>query len=139
MKINMDPSAYGSCVFLGGTCGTSTWRRELEALLHDKVLYFDPQVEDWTPADAEREDACKKVARFNLFVITGESLGTYSGFEISEEMHRNPSKLVFAAIGEIPTDQRKGIQKIKAELEKSGCRVFDSIAEIAEFLNKNFA
>lgn len=138
MKINDNASMYQNSVFLGGTCANSTWRTDLISLLNDNVPYFDPQVADWTPADAEREDACKPVAGINVFVITGDALGTYSGWEICEEAHRAPEKLVFATVGELPENQVKGITKIKKALVAKGCRVCDSLEEIAEIINQAY-
>ena len=138
MKINMNEAAYNNCVFLGGTCANSTWRAELITMLKDEVPYFDLQVDDWSPEDAERGDACKPVAGINVFVITGDALGTYSGFEICEEAHRAPEKLVFATVGELSENQVKSIQKIKKALETKGCRVCETLEEIAEILNSNY-
>jgi hypothetical protein len=138
MKINSNKAQYNGCVFLGGTCANSTWRADLISKLNDNVPYFDPQVSDWTPADAEREDACKPVAGINVFVITGDALGTYSGFEISEEAHRAPEKLVFATVGELPENQVKGIGKIKKALAAKGCRVCENLDEIAEIINQAY-
>lgn len=138
MKVNHNSELYTNCVFLGGTCADSTWRKELISKLKDSVPYFDPQVPDWTPEDAEREDACKLVAGINVFVITGDALSTYSGFEISEEAHRAPEKLVFATVGELPANQVKGIEKIKKALRSKGCRVCKSLDEIAEILNQAY-
>lgn len=138
MKINDNNTAYVGSVFLGGTCANSTWRKELIPLFKENVPYFDPQVDNWTPEDAEREDACKPVAGINVFVITGDALGTYSGFEICEEAHRAPEKLVFATVGELPENQVKGIDKIKKALKAKGCHVCDSLEEIAEIVNATY-
>lgn len=139
MKVNANACLYEGCVFLGGTCANSTWRRELIAQLNDNVPYFDPQVADWTPADAEREDACKPVARFNVFVITGDALGTYSGWEIHEEATKDASKLIFATVGTLPENQVKGIAKIKKGLTRMGATVCESLEEIAKILNQAYA
>lgn len=138
MKINDNREQYIGCVFLGGTCANSTWRADLIGKLNESVPYFDPQVADWTPADAEREDACKPVAGINVFVITGDALGTYSGWEICEEAHRAPEKLIFATVGDLPENQVKGIAKIKKALVAKGCRVCESLGEIAEILNEAY-
>ena len=138
MKINDNSVLYTNCVFLGGTCGKSTWRANLISMFKESVPYFDPQVPNWTPEDAEREDTCKPVAGINVFVITGDALGTYSGFEISEEAHRAPEKLIFATVGELPDNQVKGIGKIKKCLIERGCRVCDTLEEIAEIVNQAY-
>ena len=139
MKINDNREAYEGSVFLGGTCASSTWRSELIGMLDESVPYFDPQVAHWTSADAEREDACKPVAGLNVFVITGDSLSTYSGFEICMEAYRDASKLVFAAIGEMPENQKKGIEKIKRELRKMGVTVCEDLVQVAQVINQHFS
>lgn len=139
MKINMNETLYAGCVFLGGTCANSTWRSELIEKLHANVPYFDPQVAEWTEADAAREDACKPVARFNVFVITGDALGTYSGWEIHEEATKGASRLFFCTVGELPANQVKGIGKIKKGLTRMGATVCESLDEIAAILNEAYA
>lgn len=139
MKINMNETLYAGCVFLGGTCANSTWRSELIEKLNANVPYFDPQVAEWTEADAAREDACKPVARFNVFVITGDALGTYSGWEIHEEVTKDASKLIFCTVGELPENQCKGIGKIKKGLTLMGATVCESLEEIAVILNEAYA
>lgn len=139
MKINYDSTLYAGCVFLGGTCANSTWRKDLIEKLDDTVPYFDPQVAEWTEADAAREDACKPVAKFNVFVITGDALGTYSGWEIHEEATKDASKLIFCTVGELPENQVKGIGKIKKGLTRMGATVCETLDEIAEILNGAYA
>lgn len=138
MKINMQKENYAGCVFLGGTCGNSTWRKDLIPMLNEDVPYFDPQVDNWTSADAEREDACKPVAKFNIFVITGDALGTYSGWEIHEEATKAPEKLIFCTVGELPENQVKGINKIKKGLTALGATVCDSLEEVASIINNAY-
>ena len=140
MKINTTPEKYAGCVFLGGTCGKSTWRAELIPQLDEAVPYFDPLVSSpWTKEDGEREDACKPVSRFNVFVITPDGLGTYTGWEIHEEATRAPEKLIFCTVGEMPDNQIKRINKIKNALVDMGSIVCESLEEIADFLNKAYA
>lgn len=137
MKINNQREQYEGCTFLGGTCGTSTWRKELIPLLRDDVPYFDPQLGpgEWNDEAAAAEDACKQQAALNVFVITGDALGTYSGWEICEEAHRAPEKLIFATVGELPENQVQGLGKIKKQLRILGATVCDSLKEIADVVN----
>jgi hypothetical protein len=139
MKINANAALYEGSVFLGGTCANSTWRQELIAMLSENVPYFDPQVPDWTPEDAAREDACKPVSRFNVFVITGDALGTYSGWEIHQEATNDAAKLIFATVGELPENQVKGVAKIKKGLIRMGATVCENLDEIAEIINAAYA
>lgn len=138
MRINMLPEKYAECVFLGGTCGKSTWRAELISLLDDTVPYFDPMVNSWTKEDGEREDVCKPLAAYNVFVITPDGLSTYTGWELHEEASRAPEKLIFCTVGEIPSTQIKRINKIKNALIEMGSTVCNSLEEIAKFLNEAY-
>ena len=69
-------------VFLGGTCGTSTWRREIAIPLLEAagVEYYDPQLGlgEWTTACEAAEMRAKAEASVQLFVISGETRGVAS-------------------------------------------------------------
>lgn len=54
-------------IFLGGTCGDSTWREELKPLL--RVPYFDPVVKNWTKECIARENKEKSESTIRLYVI----------------------------------------------------------------------
>ena len=55
-KIILANNKKRTSLFLGGTCNESTWRKRLiEKLDVDKVDYFDPVVDDWTPDDMDEE------------------------------------------------------------------------------------
>ena len=75
--------------FLGGTCAETTWRDELMPLLdEEKIDYFNPVGEDWTPADQEREEEEKNhKCNVHLYVITPEMQGVYSIAEIIHSAH----------------------------------------------------
>lgn len=64
-------------VYLGGACGTTTWRRDLAipALIAAGVDYFDPQLQpgEWTEAFEQQEMAAKDRSAVLLWVITGET------------------------------------------------------------------
>lgn len=66
-------------VFLGGACGTTTWRKEIAIPLLGAagVSYFDPQLGpgEWTPACEAAEMKAKAEADVQLFVINGETRG----------------------------------------------------------------
>ena len=139
-KINGDALSYPNCVFLGGTCSTSTWRNELIPMFDKKVDYFDPQLPPgaWNKKAAAQEDACKKVAKVLVFVISPEGLGTYSGFEISECSSKRPSEFVFCAIGDLG-DQTRGVDRIKDALRERGITVCDNLEEVAAVVNDRLA
>jgi hypothetical protein len=132
---------YENKTFLGGTCGDSTWRAQLIPMLNSNVDFFNPQLAPgaWTPEDSVREDACKKVARYNVFGITGDAPSTYSFFEIAEELHTNPKRVIFMPLGNLPQISKSSIAVIKAKVVDKGGRVVESLEELAAFLNDMYA
>ena len=81
-KFNMrlDQEDKPERIFLGGTCGRSTWREELIPVLEEKKFsYFNPVVPDWTPECIEIEDREKnELCNTHLYIITPEMSGVYS-------------------------------------------------------------
>jgi len=79
-------------VFLGGTCGDSTWRGELTPLLSTQnttVNYFNPVVEDWTPeCQAQEEEEKNQQCNIHLYVITSQMSGVYSIAEVVESAYK---------------------------------------------------
>ncbi len=64
-------------VFLGGSCGSTTWRKELAIplLAAAGITYHDPQLPPlaWTEADQARDMDGKAAARVLLFVVSAET------------------------------------------------------------------
>jgi len=73
-------------VFLGGTCGNSTWRNEIIPKL--QVDYFNPVVEDWTLECQKQEEEEKKICSIHLYIITKEITGYYSIAEIVDASNK---------------------------------------------------
>lgn len=73
-------------VFLGGTCGDSTWRKKL--LENLKLSSFNPVVENWT-AECQQEEYRQKNDECNvhLYVITKEMTGVFSIAEVLDSVH----------------------------------------------------
>ena len=62
-------------VFLGGTCNGDKWRDDLVKKL--TISYFNPVVENWTPADQTREKQMRANCDIVLYVITNRIKGVY--------------------------------------------------------------
>ncbi|MEM9213111.1 MAG: nucleoside 2-deoxyribosyltransferase domain-containing protein [Cyanobacteria bacterium P01_F01_bin.150] len=71
-----------SNVFLGGACGTTTWRQDIAipALEAAGLSYFNPQlgVGEWTEECEYIEQQAKEEASILLFVINGQTRGVAS-------------------------------------------------------------
>lgn len=77
-------------VFLGGTCNGSSWRDILIPKL--KCDFFNPVVEDWTPACQAREIEERKNADIALYTITPKMTGVYSIAEVVDDSNKQPKK-----------------------------------------------
>lgn len=125
-------------VFLGGTCNNSTWRDQLMPML--KCKYFNPVVKDWTE-EAQRIELEKRVScDFVLYVITPKMTGVYSIAEVTDDSNKRPERTLFCIIpvddeNEFTEGQLKSLNMVKNMVRDNGARVFESLEDIAEFLN----
>lgn len=128
-------------MFLGGTCAESTWRKRLIDKLDDSVDYFDPVVDNWTPECMEEEIKQRKTCDYVLYVITPKMEGAYSIAEVIDDSNKRPEKTLFAFLKkddgeEFSKAQNKSLDQVKEMVEENGGEVFDSLEDIAKFLNK---
>jgi hypothetical protein len=67
---SLDLSTMDS-VFLGGSCGKTTWRKDVVMPMLDasKISYYNPQRADWSPALVPIEARAKDECQVLLFVI----------------------------------------------------------------------
>jgi len=126
-------------VFLGGTCNDSIWRDELIKML--KVSYFNPVVEDWDEKAQEREFIERENCKFVLYVITPLMAGVYSIAEAVEDAIKRPKKCLFCILEEddgkkFDKGQMKSLKMVEKMISGNGATVFQSLEEIADFLNK---
>ena len=125
--------------FLGGTCNDSTWREKLIEKL--EVPYFNPVVDDWDEKAQKEEDHQRENANFVLFVITPLMKGTFSIAEVVDCSNKRPETTLFCVLKkdddkEFEDFQIKSLDQVKEMVKKNGANVFDSLDEIANFLNK---
>ena len=128
-------------VFLGGTCGSSTWRNKLIPQLSENIEAFNPVVENWTPECQELEDYHKAHDDVNLFVITPETNAPYSLFEIGVEAAKNPGRTVVCFLDNengtvFEGQQAKAVKKIAKDLKQMGVSVYDNLDELGADLNR---
>lgn len=107
-------------VFLGGTCAKSTWRDELIPVLD--IPYFNPVVEDWTPACQIMEETQKlHDCGIHLYVITKEMTGVFSIAEAIESVHMKEKITIFHIIpGGFNNAQLKSLEAVKNMIIKHG-------------------
>ena len=128
-------------VFLGGTCNGSTWRDELISMLDPETISaFNPVVEHWDEKAQAIEDYHKENDDICLYVITPEMRGVYGVFELALDSCKRPGTVICCILNErngltYEKHMLKNMIKIKKDLIKNGTPVFDTLEDVAEFLN----
>lgn len=126
-------------VFLGGTCNNSTWRDKLIPLL--KIDYFNPVVDDWTPECQDKEIRQRELCDYCLYTITPKMTGVYSIAEVVDDSNKRPEKTILCVLDEddensFSETQIKSLKQVKEMVKNNEANVFDSLEDIASFLNK---
>ena len=129
-------------VFLGGTCGSSTWRSKLIPLLSENVEYFNPQLPEgaWNEEAQKIEDFHRETDDVCLYVITPEGEGFYSFVEVTDDSNKRPEKTVLCILTEANGKKFEG-HMLKCALKtaklvaSNGVFVTDNLENLAAFLN----
>lgn len=136
-ELNMEN--YANTTFLGGTCNNSTWWQELISQLSENVDFFNPVVDDWTPECQAREDHAREEAKYVLFVITSQMTGVFSIAEVVDCSNKRPESTLFCVILDgFDKAQAKSLKAVSKMVERNGAKVFDTVEEIAVFLNSAY-
>jgi len=136
-------------IFLGGTCGTSTWRQKIAIPVLEAagVTYYNPQlgIGEWTPACEAAEMVAKERADVLLFVISAETRGVASIGEAAYLLGcRRPLALMVADIGEsdcidgrlLTVEERNDLNRgrifVRSMAHEIGVPVFSSVQAAVE-------
>lgn len=127
-------------VFLGGTCPGWLWRDELQPLL--KCGYYNPIVEDWTPADLEREIRERQTSDFVLYGITNDMEGVYSIAEVVDDSNKRPEKTIYLNLYRedrpgYSARMAKSLAAVEKLVKANGAQCFHTIREAAEYINSH--
>ena len=120
-------------------CDKSTWRDKLIPLL--KIDYFNPVVDDWTPECQDEEIRQRESCDYCLYTITPKMTGVYSIAEVVDDSNKRPEKTILCVLDEdnessFSETQIKSLKQVKEMVKNNGANVFDSLEDIASFLNK---
>jgi hypothetical protein len=127
-----------SKVFLGGTCGKSTWRDLLIPVL--QIEYFNPVVPNWTAECQEEERRQRVGCDFLLYTITSEMIGVYSIAEVVDDSNKRPSSVILCILLDgFDTAPAKSLMAVGDMCARNGAMVVYNLAEAAHWLNVNGA
>jgi len=127
-------------IFLGGTCGNSKWRDEVIPRLEKLGIdYFNPVVDDWTPAAQEEEVRQKSICDYVLYVITPEMSGVYSIAEVVDDSNKRPQETIFCVLSEdngkrFSKSQVVSLNEVSKLVKHNGAWVFFNIDSTIRFL-----
>ena len=125
-------------VFLGGTCAGWKWRNKLQPLLG--CDYYNPIVENWSEEDRLREVHERETSDYVLYGITNGIKGVYSIAEVVDDSNKRPEKTLFLNLYKeddraFTKQMNHSLKAVENLLKSNGVKVFNSIEDVAEFLN----
>ncbi len=128
-------------IFLGGTCGSSTWREELIPQLDsERIETFNPVVPNWTPECQAVEDFHRETDDICLYVITPEGEGFYSFVEVTDDSNKRPEQTVLCVLESangksFEGHTKKCVLKTMKLVAENGVVVVDNLEDLATYLN----
>lgn len=106
-------------VFLGGTCGSTTWRKDVAikrfaevARNGRRIKAFNPQVDEWTPECAEIEKRAKNRSKVILMVLDNVTTAQASLAEACYYLGKGRKMVIMCA------DYEKGALGLSDDLVK---------------------
>uniref|UniRef100_A0A915J8Q6 Uncharacterized protein n=1 Tax=Romanomermis culicivorax TaxID=13658 RepID=A0A915J8Q6_ROMCU len=106
----IDPKLLFDYIFLGGSCGATTWRKDfvIPYLKSAGISYFNPQRATWTEDMIKIEERAKNNSRLLLFVVDSSQPSLISLVEIAFLAARNAPLIVV-----LPTESELAVGPIK--------------------------
>lgn len=125
-------------IFLGGTCNDSKWREKLIPMLD--IEYFNPVVPEWNDEAYQRELLERETCDFCLYTITPRMTGFYSIAEAVDDSNKRPQKTILCVLendGDFvySSAQLKSLKAVEKMVGKNGGVVFDSLENVAAYVN----
>jgi raw len=137
-------------VFLGGTAGHTTWRKDtaIPVLEEMGMSYYNPQlgVGEWTPAHQQIESEAKEKAEVWLFVVSADTRGVASLVEAAYRIGQG-GKIALVVNDLEPEAEMDGLPLTKQEIKdlnrgrsylrevatQNGVPVFENIADATKY------
>lgn len=131
-------------IYLGGTCGNSKWREELILLLDKDIIYKNPVVDKWEYNENIKNEKKRQMDEcdYLVYVITPKQTGFTAIASAVDYSNKVPKKIIFCVLYEYENEKFEGhkLESIKSVLdiiEENNCKIFESLDQIADFLNNN--
>lgn len=140
-KLAREPQLF---VFLGGSCGTTSWRRDLAIPELEKrgINYFNPQVPNnqWSPELMQAEFDAREKATCLLFVFDPATRGIVTFVEIAYHIGQNSKNIIIVNLpGEFKTnnpeelrDIIRGKSYILELAKRKNIKIYPSLSEAIE-------
>lgn len=98
-------------------------------------------MKNWSEEDRLREVHERETSDYVLYGITNGIKGVYSIAEVVDDSNKRPEKTLFLNLykeddREFTKKMNHSLQATENLLKANGVKVFNSIKEVAEFLNK---
>lgn len=127
-------------VFLGGTCQGYDWRKKIIEMIDENVDYFDPFLRNGEPWDDEakmKERIARRTCDFCLYTITSACVKIpYSIAEVVDDSNKKPyNTILFIDMDGFDEKSKNSAEEIKNLCKRNGSFVFNSLEEVANFLN----
>ncbi|KAK0404214.1 hypothetical protein QR680_017343 [Steinernema hermaphroditum] len=146
VEIAAGPPLYD--VFLGGSCGTTVWRREvvIPYLKKRSISYYDPQRSEWCENMIYEESTAKENSSLFLFVLDPATVNATSCLEIAYFAARKAPKLVVVFLGraewsdkahplDLP-DRLRTCDLLDAILSKHSVPMLNSVDEALNYIDE---
>lgn len=138
---HLEPKPF---VFLGGACGTTSWRTDqaIPELEKRGINYFNPQVPNnqWSPELMQAEFDAREKATCLLFVFDPATRGIVTFVELAYHMAKNNKCILIVNLpGEFKTnnpDELKDIMRGKSYIidlaKRNNIKIYTSLSEAIE-------
>jgi len=106
------------------------------------IDYFNPVVEDWTPACMEREIQERNTCDVVMYTITPKMTGVYSIAEVVDDSNKRPEKVLFVILEEdegewFSAHQSKSLGAVANLVKSNGGAVFNSLEGAIGYAKEN--
>ena len=129
--LNEKDNKYLNCIFLQGNTKVI---KELISKLNEEVPFcYEEKGRD----DFYFMLLCKTYAMYQIMFLKSDELNFKNGYIVHRELSYSPKKFILFIDGDLSKDIEEQLTELKNEFSEE-IRVFKSISELAELINKSY-